>query len=432
MNLTARSYTIVIAITALGILGEWGGPAYEYAWRMPAAIFILLILLERFNAQRIVPPIIRELDKQSRLGRPLTMTFSMSNIDQRPLNVQILDTHPLGILQSAEPIDLKASINQTSSTSITITPTLLGTLQWQDVQARILGRFGLARWSRSLSIPGELKVVPDRLNQSEHRKAATQVQGDIIRRQVGSGMELMGLREYQAGDPLHYIDWKATARSSNPIVRVYTEEQHLELVLLIDIGRTSAMQAGTLTRLGHYCNIAARLAEKAISNGDQIHVIVFSDQVQARLKRLKGPAGLRRVRNLLQELHSMPNESNPLPAIMQVRNLVQQRSLVVMLTDLDDGDAATQLVQSVSLLRPKHLPLIASPIDSEVTEIQHRYPAQWLDPYQSLAANETALNWHRTRLRLERLGVPVVLSPVQHLDSRVLASYDMMKQQHRI
>ena len=52
-------------------------------------------------------------------------------------------------------------------------------------------------------------------------------------------------------------------------------------------------------------------------------------------------------------------ESNPLNAVLRIRQLVRHRSLVVMLTDLDDASVAGQLASAARLLLPKHLPLVA-------------------------------------------------------------------------
>jgi uncharacterized protein (DUF58 family) len=216
------------------------------------------------------------------------------------------------------------------------------------------------------------------------------------------------------------------------MVRLFSDEQHLELMLVIDAGRTSSMQAGKLTRLGHYINVASRLAQKAILNGDQIGIVVFSDSVMASMHRLKGHQGLQRLRNILAQIKPVARESNPLPAIMRVRQLAALRSLVVMLTDLDDGDAAAQLVRSMVMLQPKHQPLLAAISDSEVRALSEVDAQNWQDPYYALAAYEIMQNWRHTRLRLERMGIPVVLSDVRHLDRQVLENYDRLKEQMRI
>ena len=60
------------------------------------------------------------------------------------------------------------------------------------------------------------------------------------------------------------IDWKASARLSRWISRDFVAEQHLEIVLVLDTGRTSGIAIDRLTRLGHYVNAACRFAQHAM------------------------------------------------------------------------------------------------------------------------------------------------------------------------
>ncbi len=104
----------------------------------------------------------------------------------------------------------------------------------------------------------------------------------------GAGAEILQLREYRAGDPQNAIDWKATARRGRLISRDYTEDQHLDIVIAIDAGRTSALRAGDLDRLGHYINLAARFAEHAVAQDDRVGVMLFADQPLATLAPGRG------------------------------------------------------------------------------------------------------------------------------------------------
>jgi uncharacterized protein (DUF58 family) len=432
MNLTRLSYVIVVLITALGVIGEWAPNTLSSLWRLLAAVWVVLLLLEWRLARRCQFTLTREIKPSIHLGRQSELRYRLNNQSPRRLLLRSMDLYPVEVSESPPILDWTIPASDTVAKQCKITPTQLGTLSWHTLQLRVLGFFGLAWWSRQQHMTTTTEVIPDRLYTHEQMKSATAHQGDISRRVHGIGTELIGLREYQPGDPLHFIDWKASARSRKTMVRLFSDEQHLELMIVIDAGRTSAMQAGKLTRLGHYINVASRLAQKALLNGDQIGLVVFADSVLASMHRLKGHHGLQRLRTILGQIHSVARESNPLPAILRVRQLASLRSLVVMLTDLDDGDAAAQLVKAMGMLQPKHQPLLAAISDSDVRQLSEVTASAWLDPYHALAANEMLQNWRHTRVRLERMGIPVVLSDMRYLDKQVLESYDSLKQQKRI
>ncbi len=69
-----------------------------------------------------------------------------------------------------------------------------------------------------------------------------EVQGDSGRGEVsavlkkGDGDEIIGLREYREGDPPKQMDWKATARRGEPMVREMTSTGGNELEVLVQPG----------------------------------------------------------------------------------------------------------------------------------------------------------------------------------------------------
>ncbi|MEN9360332.1 MAG: hypothetical protein RL095_1867 [Verrucomicrobiota bacterium] len=60
---------------------------------------------------------------------------------------------------------------------------------------------------------------------------------------AGSSIEFREHRNYQAGDDLRHLDWSATARSGQPMLRVYREEVRPSVDLLIDGSGSLALEA---------------------------------------------------------------------------------------------------------------------------------------------------------------------------------------------
>ncbi|HEB57607.1 MAG TPA: DUF58 domain-containing protein [Gammaproteobacteria bacterium] len=432
MNLTTRSYALAIFIVALALLGEWGPALFAGLWKLPTAAVIILLWLERNESRRLPLELTRVLPETVCLGRPFDNRILINNPNEIEPQLEILDLLPGGIAD--QPALQRTRLRRRDDVLLSqmLTPVETGILKLNALRGRLRGRFGLAWWRRDFQVPAETRVLPDRLHSHEFYLSTQRGGSEHRKLTVGGGQELLGMRDYQHGDPLHLIDWKATARSGRTTVRVMTEDQHLEVVIVIDAGRTSAMQAGVLTRLGHYSNVAARLAEKALLNGDYVSLVSFSDRVINLSRQQRGHAGLRQIRQQIEDLSPVMQESNPLAAIMQVRQLIRHRSLVVILTDLDDADASGQLVQAVSMLRPRHLPVVATILDDETMALQYQSARSWLDPWISLAAQETVQEWQRTRLQLEHLGVPVVMASAEQLDAAILGSYEQLRARHQI
>lgn len=432
MNLTGRSYALAMLIVALGILGEWGPASMAGVWRVPAAAVFLLLLYEGLNARLRDFELIRELPEKIRLGVETAGALRLHNPGRWPLEVRALDEAPDGVRAPHRILAFTVPPGERISRPFTFTPQQLGERRWDRVLLRVRGRLGLAWWSRKRALPTRARTIPDHLAADERVRSGSEAGGDLNRPRPGGGLELLGLREYRPGDPVNSIDWKATARSGRTTIRVMSDEQHLELVLLIDVGRSSAIDAHGLTRLGHYTNIAARLTEKALANGDRVHLFTFADTVQQTALGLRAHSGLVHARSLLEGLRPSRASANPLPVVMEVRRRIRRRSLVVLFSDLDDGEAAAQLVESMALLRPTHLPVVAGLMDPEVLALSESEARHWLDPYENLAARELVENWRQIAYRLGRLGAEVVLKPPALLDSGVLGCYERLRERRRI
>jgi len=93
----------------------------------------------------------------------------------------------------------------------------------------------------------------------------------------GRGLNFEELRNYLPGDDTRNIDWKVTARTRTPYVRVYTEEKDRTVWLLID--QRVSMFFGSTKRMKSVvaAEVAAISAWRVLSVGDRVGALVFND-----------------------------------------------------------------------------------------------------------------------------------------------------------
>ena len=93
----------------------------------------------------------------------------------------------------------------------------------------------------------------------------------------GRGLNFEELRNYLPGDDTRNIDWKVTARTRTPYVRVYTEEKDRTVWLLID--QRVNMFFGSKNRMKSVvaAEVAALSAWRVLSVGDRVGALVFDD-----------------------------------------------------------------------------------------------------------------------------------------------------------
>jgi uncharacterized protein (DUF58 family) len=112
--------------------------------------------------------------------------------------------------------------------------------------------------------------------------------------------------------------------------------------------------------------------------------------------------------------------------------MLKHRSLIVLLTDIDDASVADQLVRAVRLLAPPHLVVVAGIHSPEISELARSEANDWKDPWVSLAAQEHEDRAESQRALLRRLGAPVIAASEELLERRVLAQYESLRRSRRV
>jgi uncharacterized protein (DUF58 family) len=431
MSLKRNAFLLAILAAAAAIAGDWSGSSsLVVLWHVLAALFLFGLAYESWRASKRNITVDLQAPAQLLLGERTQLSFTFKNPLQRGVTIEAAPRAPqiIDMPGRVERLDIPAG--GSSSMACTVVPCRLGEFDWPQVSVRIAGPLGLAWWPRRLDCHAHLRAVPD-LFRNAGRVKGIEATGHQSGFERGAGGEVLRLREYRAGDAPRMVDWKATARAGQLISREFSQDSGLQIVIAIDAGRASSVQAGKLDRFGHYVNVAARLAQFAVAREDLVGLVLFADRPLATLAPARGVAAMIRIRSLLASARLERAESNPLYAAARIRALVRHRSLIVMLTDIDDASAQSQMMQAVKFLLPKHLPFIAGLSSGEVESMASAPARHWLDPYRSLAAHEYCTGLERKVRALNALGAPALVAKPELLEHAVFAAYANFRQRRR-
>jgi uncharacterized protein (DUF58 family) len=432
MHFASRGYLLLVLIALLGVAGAWSDePAFASAWSFPAFLLLAGLAFEAWYARGTRVGLRMRLDDRLKLGRIAHAAYGFEHSRGRDVTLEFARALPRALRQSSDVRQLQLAAGEETRDPVDLLPLRLGAHRFGAVPARLLGRFSLAWWSRSLPQDQRFTVAPDVLPRGA-RAVAGESAGETPRRLPGAGMELLQLRDYVSGDALSRIDWKATARRGEFISREYTEAQHLEILLVVDAGRASRVRTGDLDRLGLYANVAARLAEQAVSVEDRVGLLVFADRVITSCLPDRGLRAVSRVRHALETLETERGESDPLLAALHVRRMLRHRGLVVWLTDLAEPARNDALLQAMKALVPRHQPVVAAPTATEIARIAGSLAVEWRDPSLVLAAREHREAAARQVATLSRQGVIVLDEPWERLDQAVLDAYLQLRRRRRV
>lgn len=156
----------------------------------------------------------------------------------------------------------------------------------------------------------------------------------------GRGMSFDEVRAYLPGDDPRTIDWNVTARTGEPYVKTYVEERELTVLIMVDMSGSMAFGTVGDEKRRVAARLAAMMAFSAISNGDRVGLVAFTDTVEVFVPPKKGR---KHVLRLIDEILRFDpvGEGTDLGAALEFVARVQRRSAVVFLISdfLDDGYA---------------------------------------------------------------------------------------------
>lgn len=432
MHLAQRAYALLVLTTVLAITGLWSSdPAFVGLWRIPGALLLLGLAFESIEVRRALLVADVETAPRAFLGREQPAAFVFHNLSSRAISIEYAPALPEGFDPLTRLRKVVAPARGVGRDSFSLLPVRLGTQTWPALASRMLGPLGLAWWSRELHPSTPVSIAPDTLRVRAAQPRGTPT-GPRSRRAVGAGVELHQLRDYQYGDPLARIDWKATARTRRLVTRELSQDQHLDILVAIDAGRFSRVRAGALDRFGLYANVAARFAEIVTPNDDRIGLMVFSDRPLVVCPPARGLPAVVRVRQVLEGLRVEAAESDPTAAAVRIRNVLKRRGLVILLTDLDDANVADPLAKAVQLLSPPHFVVVAGVRSPEIANLAVAEARESNDPWVALAAQEHEGRVALQRMLLRRLGAPVVVASADRLEGALLAEYESLHRGRRV
>jgi uncharacterized protein (DUF58 family) len=416
--------TLILAglIILLAIAGIWTGEPLQGLWRLPAALLIALLVWERFRLATDIT-VLREIPATLALGETVDYSVIVSSQVKSPVCFETQTDYPAGIEGDNSLQRWQLKHHETQRRHFSITPTELGSSTLGTVYFKQLGLFGLCWWTRQINDQIAISVEPARLENTAQLSGLQLAGNRRSSYQHSGGVEFLDLTDYRQGDSLRSIDWKATARRGKPMVRRFEREHRLEIVVLIDCGRGSRIQCERLDRLHHYVNIAAKLTEFAASQGDRIACLAYAHQTVEKTPMTGGIGSVKYIRQLLGQLSAINETANALNAALDVKQLLKRRGLVIFLTELEQPEAALQLIQAGKLLSAKHQVLIATLEDPMIANSLKQFSRHWQDPYRQFATLEYLRGRELTRGQLQDIGVAITSATAQHLTQQVLTYY---------
>ena len=315
-----------------------------------------------------------------------------------------------------------------------LTPTRRGDRKPDLVTVRSIGPFGLAGRQVSREVPWRVRVLPpfhsrkhlpSRLLQLRETDGRTPV---LIR---GQGSEFDSLREYVIGDDVRSIDWRATARRNDVVVRTWRPERDRHVVIVLDTSRTSAGRVGDEPKLDSAMDAALLLTALATRAGDRVDLLAYDNDLRKTVTGALPGRTLALFSDAMATIEPALVELDGAALARQLLTKVRHRSLIVLLTSLDSASIDEGLMPELRQLTRKHTIVLASVADPRIAELATARGDA--NAVFAAASAELSLSVRRnTAAALGRLGIEVVDAVPAQFAPALADKYLMLKAQGRL
>lgn len=376
----------------------------------------------------------RMLPRRVRLGESVTSELFLTNTGPRTLHAVVRDAWQpsAGAGHNRSPVSIPP--RERRRVGLTLTPFRRGERRVDRVTVRSRGPLGLWCRQATLSAPGQIRVLPP-FNSRKHLPSRItrlkELDGRTSVMVRGPGTEFDSLREYVRGDDVRSIDWRATARRNDVMVRTWRPERDRRVVILIDTGRTSAARIDDEPRLDTAFEASLLLAALAGPAGDRIDMLAFDRRVRGRVQGAQGAELLSRMVDTMALIEPELIEMDWAAVPAQVRAITSQRALVVLLTSIDAAGASTGLLSVLPQLTRRHTVVVASVTDPAFNRAS-RDIGTLDEVYRAAAAERALLDVARVSAAIRQLGADVVTAPPADLPPALADRYIALKAAGRL
>ena len=149
----------------------------------------------------------------------------------------------------------------------------------------------------------------------------------------GRGMEFAGYRQYTYGDDASLIDWKASLRAKQTLIKEYEEEKNLKVFFLVDVSNSMLFTSTAKLKCEYVIELVATMTMGILRSGDAVGLGLFTDRLVAKVEPNIGKAMQYRIVRELMSVKNYGGNFDFKKAIMYLLSFLKSKALVIIISD---------------------------------------------------------------------------------------------------
>ncbi len=400
-----------------------------------AMAFILAMLVDAWCLWRTANINIKRLIESNiavQTWNPVSLVID--NPNNIAIEMQIYDLHEDHVQSQSLPQSLCLNGHTQATLRYQVKATRRGNTQFNQVDCLLRSPWGLWHARRSVPCESEIRVQPNYKDVFEFSLLGDEQKlarmGNRQQRRRGEGTEFHQLREYQSGDAMRKIDWKASSRIGKLISKEFQDEQDQQLVFLLDTGRRMRHKDANVEHMDQTLNSMLLLAHVAAKQGDAVGFMAFGNNDHWCPPR-KHKSMVKHLLDHCYDVNAGLVMSDYLLAAQRLIELQKRRALVIILTNSRDEDR-DDLEKSVLILRKRHLVVVADLYESFIEETLQQSPNNFDESLQQLTTENFIRQRKEMHSSLKGLGAMCLDCTAEQLPATLLNSYQQIKHSGRL
>ncbi len=158
-------------------------------------------------------------------------------------------------------------------------------------------------------------------------------EGDFRTAFKGKGLEFAGFRKYQPEDDANIIDWKASLRSSNILVREFEEYKNHTIFFLFDVSDSMLFSSHEKLKCEYAAEMIHTLSESLLKSGDNVGMAMFNDTLINKIYPSIGKGVVNNIKKVLLNNENYGGGFSLSRALLLTQSLLGNRAVIIIVSD---------------------------------------------------------------------------------------------------
>ena len=392
-------------------------------------LFIILVFYDFiflfFKKQKLVCQ--RMVSEILPLGDISMVELQLLNLTGFRIYAKIIDELPIQFQKRDFNIQIILNDKDRKEISYPIHPTKRGIYTFGKAHVFISSFLGLVEKRQSFNIQKEVAVYPSILQMKQQelnlQKKLFLFSGIKKMRRIGHSYEFEQIRNYQIGDDIRCINWKATGRRNNLMVNQFGDEKSQQVYSIIDMSRVMLLPFNGLSLLDYAINSSLVIANTALLKYDKAGIISFSEKFGALVKADSKPTQLKTILETLYRLEESNLEANYEILYQAIKQFIKQRSLIILYTNFESYYSLERVLPILRKINQLHLLMVVFFKNTEIADYSYQPASDTEEIYQKTIGKRFLMDKEKIAKELAMHGIQCLLTGPEDLSTNTLNKY---------